>query len=165
MSLRLNIFALLLPLLLITSLIVACDQKPKPEMEQEDATEAATEPNVLPRTAAPHGARVFFISPADGETLENPIRIEFGIQGMTVVKAGDATANSGHHHLLIDTEVPNKSLPIPADKQHIHFGDGSTRTEITLSPGEHRLQLVLGDHQHIPHDPAVVSKAITITVE
>jgi len=151
--------------LLVTGLLAACGQSAAPTSEPATPADDATEIFALPRTASPHGARVFFISPADGETLSNPIHVKFGIQGMTVVKAGDDTANSGHHHLLIDTDVPDKNLPIPADARHVHFGDGSTQTEITLTPGRHRLQMLLGDHLHIPHDPAVVSKSITITVE
>lgn len=157
--------------LCLMGLLTACGKSSEPAVDATvDAdvtttTDVAGNSAVLPRTESPHGARVFFISPANGATVKNPIKVEFGIQGMIVVKAGDDAANSGHHHLLIDTEVPDKSLPIPADDRHIHFGDGSTQTEITLAPGQHRLQMLLGDHLHIPHDPAVVSKSITITVE
>lgn len=131
-----------------------------------DATAAKTEaPPLLERTTSAPGARVFFISPSDGDTVSNPISIEFGIEGMDVVMAGVDQPHSGHHHLLIDTGLPDLTMPIPADEQHIHFGDGSTSTEITLPPGEHRLSMLLGDHRHIPHDPPVVSETITITVE
>jgi len=124
-----------------------------------------SEPMAMPRTASPEGARVFFISPADGDTVSNPIAIEFGIEGMSVVAAGVNEGHSGHHHLLVDTDVPDTGMPIPADANHIHFGDGSTATELTLAPGEHTLRLLLGDHLHIPHDPPVVSDPITIMVE
>lgn len=160
--------------LLIGSLVfalVACGDRPAGDEsaaveEDTSVTEAAThtEPG-LPRTDSVAGASVFFITPTDGATVANPVSIEFGIEGMTVVKAGDDQPASGHHHLLIDTDLPDLLLPIPADAQHIHFGDGSTATEITLEPGEHQLQLLLGDHLHIPHDPPVVSDRITITVE
>ena len=119
----------------------------------------------LPRTASEAGASVFFITPADGSTVASPVAIEFGIEGMTVVKAGDDTPGSGHHHLLVDTGLPDPGLPIPADENHIHFGDGSTSTELTLAPGTHTLQLLLGDHLHIPHDPPVTSETISITVK
>jgi hypothetical protein len=119
----------------------------------------------LPRSASVDGAKVFFISPADGATVSNPISIEFGISGMGVVKAGDNQPGSGHHHLLIDTGLPDLGLPIPSDEHHVHFGDGSTETEISLPPGEHTLQMLLGDYLHIPHQPPLVSAAITITVE
>jgi len=119
----------------------------------------------LPRTASPGGARVFFIAPADGATVPTTFTIEFGVEGMAVVRAGDNTADSGHHHLLIDTDLPDLALPIPADANHIHFGDGSKLTERTLPPGEHTLQLLFADYLHIPHLPPVYSERITITVE
>ena len=125
----------------------------------------AAAPAALERTASPAGARVFFIRPTDGETLSNPVKIEFGIEGMDVVKAGNAQPHSGHHHLLIDTGLPPLGLPIPADANYIHFGDGSRSTEITLPPGTHTLSLLLGDHRHIPHEPPVASAPITVTIE
>jgi len=123
----------------------------------------ATSP--LPRTASPAAARVFFISPVDGDTVSNPVAVEFGIEGMNVVRAGVKEAHSGHHHLIIDAGLPDTSLPIPADDYYIHFGDASTSTALTLDPGTHTLQLLLGDHLHIPHDPPVISARITVTVE
>lgn len=151
---------LLCPLLLL----VACTEKrhDEPAVQAEPATE---ETAAIPRSASPAGATVFFISPADGATVSNPIQVEFGIAGMTVAPAGDDTPHSGHHHLLIDTGLPDLGLPIPKDDQHVHFGDGSTATEITLEPGEHTLQMLLGDHLHIPHDPPLKSDQITIYVE
>jgi hypothetical protein len=157
----------------ISALLVltACARQEEPAAEPAppaaaSAPAAAEAPApALPRTASAEGARVFFITPADGDTVSNPITIEFGIEGMDVVKAGINQENSGHHHLLIDTAIPDLGMPIPADKQHVHFGDGSTATEITLESGEHTLQMLLGDHLHIPHNPPLVSEAITITVE
>ena len=131
----------------------------------DTTAQAEAPPAGLERTRSAAGARVFFISPADGDMLSNPIRVEFGIEGMDVVKAGVDQPDSGHHHLLINTGLPDLAMPIPADEQHIHFGDGSTSTEITLPPGEHTLSMLLGDHRHIPHDPPLVSESITITVE
>ncbi len=154
--------------------LTACGQKsaeesvttePGTSAETTRASEAAAEPAAMPRTASADGARVFFIMPADGTSVTNPIKVEFGIAGMDVVKAGDDQPNSGHHHLLIDTGLPDLGSPIPADEHHVHFGDGSTMTEITLPPGEHTLQMLLGDHLHIPHTPPLVSEPITITVE
>jgi len=136
-----------------------------PDEEQPAAVSDTPETVPMPRTASVEGASVFFISPAAGETLTNPITIEFGIDGMDIVKAGENQPNSGHHHLLIDTGLPDLSLPIPGDQHHVHFGDGSTTTEITLEPGTHSLQMLLGDHLHIPHNPPLVSESITITVE
>lgn len=127
--------------------------------------EALTEPDEMPRTTSPAGATVFFISPADGDTVTNPVAIEFGIEGMDVVKAGQDQSGSGHHHLIIDAGLPDLSLPIPADEHYVHFGDASTATELTLAPGTHTLQLLLGDYLHIPHDPPVMSATITVVVE
>lgn len=129
------------------------------------AEPAATMPAALPKMMSAEGASVFFITPTDGATVSNPVVVEFGIEGMSVVAAGVNEAHSGHHHLLIDTAVPDLNLPIPADGNHVHFGNAATATELTLAPGQHTLQLLLGDHLHIPHDPAVMSATITITVE
>ena len=154
-------------LILCGSLLVlaACGEKPVDESPVAEQADLTTEPMAMTRTVSADGASVFFITPADGATLTNPVSIEFGIAGMDVVKAGIDQPHSGHHHLLIDTGLPELGLPIPADDQHVHFGDGSTSTEITLPPGDHTLQMLLGDHLHIPHDPALTSTQITITVE
>jgi len=119
----------------------------------------------LPRTPAPPGASVFFVTPGDGATVSSPVTVKFGISGMAVAPAGTMTPGTGHHHLLIDTELANPDLPVPTDEQHVHFGKGQTETTLDLSPGSHTLQLVLGDGNHIPHEPPVMSDVITITVE
>jgi len=163
------------PYLLIIALPIvfaACTDKPADKAvesaEPVSSAPAETAPVQAPavtRTASVEGAEVFFITPADGATVGNPISIEFGIARMDVVKAGNDQANSGHHHLLIDTDLPDLGLPIPADEHHVHFGDGSTSTRISLPPGEHKLRMLLGDHLHIPHNPPLTSAQITITVE
>lgn len=115
---------------------------------------------------SPDGAMVYIISPADGEVLESPVTVVFGLQGMGVAPAGTDRANTGHHHLLIDLDgTPAADKPLPADAQHIHFGGGQTETTIDLPPGEHTLQLILGDMSHFPHDPPVMSDKITIVVK
>jgi len=111
------------------------------------------------------GAELYFISPADGETVSNPVAVKFGLKNMGVAPAGVDAPNTGHHHLLIDTGLPPLNRPIPNDETHRHFGGGQTETTIELSPGRHTLQLLLGDFSHIPHDPPVVSQRITITVD
>jgi len=127
------------------------------------AQEAA--PAALPRTAAPESALTYLVSPANGATVSSPFTIRFGLRGMGVAPAGVTTPNTGHHHLLIDVEtLPPDNLPIPNDANHRHFGLGQTETELTLPPGQHTLQLVLGDALHIPHQPPVRSEKITITV-
>jgi hypothetical protein len=118
----------------------------------------------LPRSPSPAGAELYFISPQDGATLANPVTVRFGLRGMGIAPAGIAMENTGHHHLLIDAELPPLDRPVPADAQHVHFGKGQTEAAVTLAPGTHRLQLLLGDHLHLPHDPPVVSEPITITV-
>ena len=118
----------------------------------------------LPRSPAPPGVELYFVSPQDGAALTNPVTVRFGLKGMGIAPAGIAMENTGHHHLLIDTELPPLDRPVPADAQHVHFGKGQTEAVVTLAPGPHRLQLLLGDHLHLPHDPPVVSKVIAITV-
>jgi len=121
-------------------------------------------PAALPRTASPEGALVYFLAPANGATVTSPVTIRFGLRGMGVAPAGVTAPNTGHHHLLIDADLPPDNLPIPNDATHKHFGAGQTETELTLDPGKHTLQLVLGDAAHIPHQPPVRSEKITITV-
>lgn len=118
----------------------------------------------LPRSTAPADAQLYFISPQDGATVASPLTVRFGLRGMGVAPAGIAMEKTGHHHLLIDVGLPSFDRPIPSDAQHVHFGKGQTEAEIELVPGTHRLQLLLGDHLHVPHDPPVMSERITITV-
>lgn len=119
------------------------------------------------RTPSPKGAKVFIISPKDGETVSSPVTVKFGIKGMTLAPAGTKQENSGHHHLLIDTDAPaDLSQPLPSVPDKIvHFGKAQTETSVTLTPGKHTLQLLLGDANHIAHNPPVISKKITITVK
>lgn len=118
------------------------------------------------RTAAPDGAQVYIISPADGATVSNPVTIVFGLVGMGVAPVGTEVENTGHHHLLINTDVStiDMDLGLPATDEIVHFGGGQTQVTKDLPAGTHTLQLLLGDLNHIPHDPPVMSEAITITV-
>lgn len=117
------------------------------------------------RSPAPDDARVYIISPADGAVVKSPVKVVFGLSGMGVAPAGMDKEHTGHHHLLIDVdELPSMNKPIPADKQHRHFGGGQTEVELELAPGEHTLQLLMGDKHHIPHRPPVKSEPITIRV-
>jgi hypothetical protein len=117
-------------------------------------------------TPAPEGARAYIISPVNGATVTSPVVVQFGLDGMGVAPAGVERANTGHHHLLIDVEqLPPLDMPIPADDHHRHFGGGQTQVEVELAPGSHTLQLLLGDQNHIPHNPPVSSEKVTITVE
>lgn len=126
---------------------------------------AAAPADELPRTPAPKGAQVYIIGPEDGAVVASPVAVRFGLTGMGVAPAGVAHASTGHHHLLVDAEIPDASQPIPSDEHHRHFGGGQTEVLLELPPGKHTLQLILADHMHIPHDPPVVSERITITVK
>lgn len=117
-----------------------------------------------PRKASPAGARLYFVSPSDGATVSSPVTVRFGLSGMGVAPSGVQRENTGHHHLLVDTPLPALDAPVPADAKHVHFGGGQTETELTLAPGTHTLRLLMGDENHVPHDPPVVSEAITVTV-
>ncbi len=117
------------------------------------------------RTPSPQGAQVYIIAPKDGAKIHGPVLVQFGLKGMGIAPAGVKFENSGHHHLLVDADVPQDlSLPLPATQKILHFGKGQTETTLNLPPGTHTLQLVLGDLNHVPHDPAVISPKITITV-
>ncbi len=130
------------------------------------APPAATTAAALPRTAAPAGAELYFIAPADGATVEKEFTVRFGLKGMGVAPAGITLDKTGHHHLLVDVaELPPMNQPLPNDATHKHFGGGQTETTITLPPGKHTLQLILGDALHIPFDPPVLSKKITVMVK
>ncbi len=118
------------------------------------------------RTPAPAGAEAYIISPRDGATVKSPVTIEFGLKGMGVAPAGVKFENTGHHHLLIDTDVlADLNAPLPTSDNVRHYGKGQTEATIDLKPGKHTLQLVLGDDKHTPHNPPVMSKKITITVK
>ncbi len=110
-------------------------------------------------------SEVYFINLKDGDVVENPIFIQFGLSGKGVAPAGVDKENTGHHHLLINVNELNFSMPIPSSKNHLHFGGGQTETIIELPPGRHELQLVLGDLYHIPHSPPITSKKINILVK
>ena len=118
------------------------------------------------RTPSPEGAMAYIISPADGATVTSPVRVVFGLRGMGVAPAGVDVPDTGHHHLMINVPLEELNLDegFPTDDRHRHFGRGQTEAVIELPPGTHTLRLVLGDHFHIPHEPPVISEAITITV-
>ncbi|GMR17481.1 MAG: hypothetical protein BMS9Abin32_594 [Gammaproteobacteria bacterium] len=130
----------------------------------ELARQSATKP-ITPRSASPAGARVSFVTPQNGAVVSSPFPVEFSVSGMELARAGENLPNTGHHHLLIDTDLPNPGQPIPADSQHVHFGDASSSTMLKLEPGEHTLQLLFADYLHIPHNPPVYSDRINILVE
>ena len=117
-------------------------------------------------TMAPEGAVVSIVSPADGATVPQTVVVKFAVENIALAPAGDTTKNTGHHHLLIDVDkLPAAGAPIPNDANHLHFGKAQTQAEITLTPGKHTLQLELGDSGHMPFDPPIVSKKITVNVK
>lgn len=115
-------------------------------------------------TATPEGAAVEILSPADGATVSSPVLVQFGLAGMGIAPAGVERDKTGHHHLIIDSALPDPALPIPSDGNHRHFGGGQTQVSVELEPGTHTLQLLLGDFRHVPHASPISSKQITITV-
>ena len=119
------------------------------------------------RTPAAAGAEVYFISPHNGETVHGPFTVRFGLKGMGVAPAGVKVDNTGHHHLLVDTDFSELKLdaPLPATDKVLHFGKGQTETTLTLPKGKHTLELVFADYQHMSFDPPLHSKKITITVQ
>lgn len=124
---------------------------------------AAAEERVAP---AP-GAEVYIVSPRDGQTVHGPVTVRFGLKGMGVAPAGVSFDATGHHHLLVDTDLSQLDLsaPLPVSEHVLHFGKGQTETTLDLAPGRHTLQLVFADRAHRSFDPALVSRKITITVK
>ena len=115
-------------------------------------------------TPAPKDAYLYIGWPNDGEVVpaNTPFRVWFGLRHMGVAPKGADIPNTGHHHLLIDTDLPPMNEEIPSDRQHIHFGAGQTETIIELAPGKHTLQLLMGDYRHFPLNPPIYSKKITV---
>ena len=151
-----NVFIVLVLVLLIS----AC--------EAEVATDPEPAEEVITgRLPSSEGASAYIIEPSDGAVISGgEVRVVFGLTGMGVAPAGVNFSGAGHHHILVDVaELPDLDMPIPADSNHVHFGLGQTEAILTLSPGPHTLQLLLGDHRHIPHDPPVASAVVSITVE
>jgi len=116
------------------------------------------------RQPSPPGAQVYFHYPIDGLSVPERFTVRIGLRGMGVAPAGINHARTGHHHLLIDTDSGPPGQPIPSDYNHIHLGNGQTEVVVTLPKGRHTLQLLLGDHMHIPHDPPVMSPKIMVNV-
>jgi len=142
------------------------------------ASVLASAADALQSQEPPKDAKVFIVSPADGATVDKTFTVKFAIEGMALKPAGDQTPHSGHHHLLVDVDkqplsdtplptslMPENNAPLPAGPQVLHFGKAQTDATITLTPGKHTLQLVLGDKYHVPFKPSVESQKITVTVK
>lgn len=154
--------------LICIGLTHAADNKTAPQNQPKLKTqqELTLNPFAALISKAANGAEVFIIEPKRGATVSSPITVKFGIRNMTVAKAGDQTELSGHHHLLIDVEqLPTLNAPLPATDKIVHFGGAQTETVIELTPGQHTLQLLLGNYAHIPHSTPILSDKISITVK
>jgi hypothetical protein len=123
--------------------------------------------SAVERTPSPEGASVYFINPADGDTVSNPVTFQFGARGIGIAPAGANWPDTGHHHMLINIDPADLDLnaDMPFDDNHLHFGGGQTETTLELPPGTHTFVLVMADDFHIPHDPPLISEVITLTVE
>ena len=131
------------------------------------ATLLATLALAQSRTPAPTGAEAYIIAPRNGEKIHGPVTVRFGLKGMGIAPAGIKFDNTGHHHVIVDTDVSELKLdaPLPMTDKIRHFGKGQTETTLTLPPGKHTLELVFADYVHMSFDPPLHSKKITITVE
>lgn len=130
------------------------------------ATTACAQAEDWPRTESAPEARAYIISPSNGEVVSSPVKVKFGLSGMGVAPAGIEYPDTGHHHLLINRTIEIKSEPLPSgDADLLHFGGGQTEAVVELEPGEYTLQMILGDQDHVPHDPPVMSEKVTITVK
>lgn len=126
---------------------------------------AASATPAAARTKAPDGAKVFFVGIKDGDTVTSPFKVGFGVEGLKLAPAGTPDAGVGHHHLIVDAELPPQDQPLPANDHVLHFGKAQTETELKLPPGPHTLQLEAADSNHVAFDPPVVSEKITVTVK
>jgi hypothetical protein len=162
--LRRCVHPLVLVLITTAGTTAWAQQQPASPMAGHDMA-AAPAATISGRTPAPAGAYAYIGWPNDGMVIRGThFHVWFGLRGMGVAPAGTDKANTGHHHLLIDVPLPPLDEPIPNDKNHLHFGLGQTETSLDLPPGTHTLQLLLGDANHVPHSPPVMSSKITITV-
>ncbi len=124
----------------------------------------ATGAAVAQQHVMPEDARVHILWPEDGQVIKGGFWVRMGLSGAGIAPAGVEKAGTGHHHILVDAPLPKLDEPIPNDRNHLHFGLGQTEARLELPPGKHTLQLLLGDENHMPHQPPLYSKQITITV-
>lgn len=155
-------------LMTLAAMLSACSTLETPTAAPTPArttASAAVLPSGYKKAPAPAGATLYFINLKNGDIVTTPVRVQFGLRGMGVAPAGIEKEATGHHHLLINVDAIDVNAPLPANDSHRHFGGGQTETTIDLKPGTYTLQLLLGDQNHIPHHPPVMSERITITVK
>lgn len=112
----------------------------------------------------PEAARAYILWPPDGQVIRGAFWVRMGLSGAGIAPAGVEVPGTGHHHIIVDAPLPPLGEPIPHDSRHLHFGLGQTEARLDLPPGRHTLQLIMADADHIPHDPPVLSRRITVTV-
>jgi hypothetical protein len=160
---------LLLPALVLTMAGCASNQAPvisvAPTAPMQVNVSTATLAAGYVKVAATPGSALYFANLKNGDVVSSPVNIQFGLRGMGVAPAGIEKAGTGHHHLLVDVGSLDVNAPIPTSDQHRHFGLGQTEVTLEMTPGKHTLQLLMGDQNHIPHHPVVISERITITVK
>jgi len=154
------------------SLLAACSPMPMQQPSAAAPTPAvrmsASTPTLAggyKKVASPAGATAYFVNLKNGDTVSSPVLVQFGLRGIGVAPAGLEKENTGHHHLLIDVAEVDVNNPLPTTDNVRHFGGGQTEARVELKPGTHTLQLLLADHNHIPHHPVVISERITVTVK
>jgi hypothetical protein len=157
----------LLPLVLVLTAAPAHADKTwdqvKEATKQQISTQAETRLGLA--NTSPAGAKVYLIEPKDGVEVKSPVKVVFGLSGMGVAPAGTQFENSGHHHLLIDDPQITVAQPLPTSEQVLHYGKGQTEAMVELKPGKHTLQLLFADWKHQPHNPALLSEKVTVTVK
>ncbi len=146
--------------ILAVMVMISCQAK-----DESTKTETVEKPKTISNKSV-EGSAVYFITPQDGDEIEGDVIVKFGLHGMGVAPAGTMKEKTGHHHILIDVDtMPDMTKPLPATDNIRHFGGGQTEASFSLTPGKHTLQLLLANYAHIPHDPPLLSKKITITVK
>jgi Domain of unknown function (DUF4399) len=150
------------------ALLTACGHAPMaPAASTAPVKMAASVPTLTggyKKVAAPAGATVYFVNLKNGDAVSSPVLVQFGLRGLGVAPAGIEKEATGHHHLLVNLAEVDINNPLPTTDNVRHFGGGQTEVRVELKPGTHTLQLLLADHNHIPHHPVVISERITITV-
>lgn len=151
--------------LLITAAPVLADMKSDMKAAAKAKMNAQMEQVLDLPQPSPAGAKVYLIEPKDGAETTSPVKVVFGLSGMGVAPAGTQVENTGHHHLIVDADLPLLTAPLPSNDNVRHYGKGQTETTLELKPGKHTLQLLFADWKHLPHNPALTSNKITITVK